>query len=158
VSLDRGRAIIPSRENFLGHSLDSLLSDHPWLVGTSKSIADIAVAARLDEIVRTSTGLSGVIDFLRIGEWLEPVRVPRRFRDLAAVRGPWFRILRLGTASEGRGLPSLLVLERVARGISTVSVQAEEERSDGSDRSRDFQLDFRNVSYRTLRNVWMGGA
>jgi hypothetical protein len=35
---------------------------------------------------------SGVIDFLRMGEWLEPVCVPRRFRDLAAVRSPWFRI------------------------------------------------------------------
>lgn len=60
------------REQLVTHlsSLDSLLADHPWLVGSSISIADIAVSAQLDEIVRTSAEASGVSHYPRIGEWL----------------------------------------------------------------------------------------
>lgn len=60
------------REQFLAHltSLDTLLADHPWLVGNAKSIADIAVAAQLDEIVRTSAMASSILQSPRIAEWL----------------------------------------------------------------------------------------
>jgi glutathione S-transferase len=60
------------RDRFLVHlvSLDTLLADRPWLVGNAKSIADIAVAAQLDEIVKTSRFASSILERPRIADWL----------------------------------------------------------------------------------------
>jgi glutathione S-transferase len=60
------------RERLSAHvaCLDALLADGPWLVGNSKSIADIAVAAQLDEIVRTNAVESGILELPRIADWL----------------------------------------------------------------------------------------
>ncbi|WP_207003329.1 glutathione S-transferase family protein [Trinickia mobilis] len=60
------------RERLLTHLtyVDALLADSPWLVGHSKSIADIAVAAQLDEIVRTSTVGPSILEMPRIADWL----------------------------------------------------------------------------------------
>jgi glutathione S-transferase len=65
-------AVSTLRDQFTAHlvSLDTLLASRPWLVGELKSIADIAVSAQLDEIVRTSADASDVVGFPRIAEWL----------------------------------------------------------------------------------------
>jgi glutathione S-transferase len=52
-------------------ALDALLADGPWLVENAKSIADIAVAAQLDEILRTSAVASSILERPRIAEWLD---------------------------------------------------------------------------------------
>ena len=71
----QGLGILPAsaiHDRFLVHlsCLDALLADGPWLVGNAKSIADIAVAAQLDEIARTSCIASGILERRRIAEWL----------------------------------------------------------------------------------------
>jgi len=59
-------------ELFLGHmaAIDELLAAGPWLAGGTKSIADIAVSAQIDEIVRTSPLAPRVLAYPRLREWL----------------------------------------------------------------------------------------
>ncbi len=54
--------------------LETLLQGREWLVGERQSIADIAVAAQLDEIVRTSTVAELVLERPRVRGWLENQR------------------------------------------------------------------------------------
>lgn len=52
--------------------LDTLLDGRNYLAGITLSIGDIAVAAQLDELIRTSDSmLPKVLGFRRIREWLE---------------------------------------------------------------------------------------
>lgn len=57
---------------FFGHidALETLLGTQTWLVGTDRSIADIAVASQLAEIVHTSHLAPEVAKRTRITEWL----------------------------------------------------------------------------------------
>jgi glutathione S-transferase len=59
-------------QKFLGHidSLEALLADRRWLVGDDRTIADIAVASQLHEIVRTSHMAPEVAKRTRVTEWL----------------------------------------------------------------------------------------
>lgn len=59
-------------ELLFGHlaALEELLSAGPWLVGDAKSMADIAVSAQIDEIVRTSPLAPRVLAYPRLREWL----------------------------------------------------------------------------------------
>ncbi len=52
-------------------SIEAMLSAGPWLVGQTKSIADIAVSAQIDEIVRTSPLAPRVLAYVRTKDWLE---------------------------------------------------------------------------------------
>lgn len=51
-------------------SIEELLVTGPWLVGEEKSIADIAVSAQLDEIVRTSPLAPRILAYPRVRDWL----------------------------------------------------------------------------------------
>lgn len=51
-------------------ALETLLRDCPWLAGDDKSIADISVAAQLDELLRTSDLAPRVRERKRVAEWL----------------------------------------------------------------------------------------
>jgi glutathione S-transferase len=55
-----------------GHlaTLEELLAAGPWLVGSAMSIADIAVSAQIDEIVRTSPLAPRVLAYPRLRDWL----------------------------------------------------------------------------------------
>jgi glutathione S-transferase len=57
---------------FLAHldALETLLASRPWLVGDDRSIADIAVASQLAEIVRTSHLAPEVARRERVSAWL----------------------------------------------------------------------------------------
>jgi glutathione S-transferase len=59
-------------EQLFGHlaAIEELLAAGPWLVGAAKSIADIAVSAQLDEIVRTSPLAPRVLAYPRLRDWL----------------------------------------------------------------------------------------
>jgi glutathione S-transferase len=59
-------------EKLLGHvdSLDSLLARRKWLVGDERSIADIAVASQLAEIVRSSHLAPQIEKRTKLTEWL----------------------------------------------------------------------------------------
>jgi glutathione S-transferase len=59
-----------------GHldNLETLLEPTGWLVGERQTIADIAVASQLDEIVRTSTLADRVRERGRVSDWLERQR------------------------------------------------------------------------------------
>jgi glutathione S-transferase len=59
-------------ELLFGHlaAIEGLLAAGPWLVGDAKSIADIAVSAQIDEIVRTSPLAPRVLAGQRLREWL----------------------------------------------------------------------------------------
>jgi glutathione S-transferase len=63
-------------EQLLGHleALDGRLAVDPWLAGDAPSIADIAVAAQLDEFVRTSPLASALDRFPRLVAWLARCR------------------------------------------------------------------------------------
>lgn len=50
--------------------IDVMLEPTGWLVGEQQSIADIAVASQLDEIVRTSPLGPSVLERPRLAEWL----------------------------------------------------------------------------------------
>ena len=71
----QGIGLLPAEkihEQLLTHiaSLEELLLIGPWLVGDEKSIADIAVSAQIDEIVRTSPLAPRVLAYPRVREWL----------------------------------------------------------------------------------------
>jgi glutathione S-transferase len=51
-------------------SLEALLSTGDWLVGESKSIADIAVSSQLDLLLRTSLASERVVDYPNLVAWL----------------------------------------------------------------------------------------
>ncbi|MFT3926701.1 MAG: glutathione S-transferase family protein [Myxococcales bacterium] len=53
------------------NALDGRLARDSWLAGPSMSIADIAVAAQLDEFVRTSAWASEIRALPRLNAWLE---------------------------------------------------------------------------------------
>lgn len=57
---------------FLQHleGLETILARRAWLVGDAETIADVSVAAQLDEIVRTSQLADRVLGFPKIKEWL----------------------------------------------------------------------------------------
>jgi len=59
-------------ELLFGHlaAIEALLAAGPWLVGDAKSMADIAVSAQIDEIVRTSPLAPRVLAYPRLREWL----------------------------------------------------------------------------------------
>jgi glutathione S-transferase len=50
--------------------LDALLRERAWLVGASVSIADIAVSAQLDEMLRTSTLADRIRSRVFLARWL----------------------------------------------------------------------------------------
>jgi glutathione S-transferase len=50
--------------------LEELLASGPWLVGESKSIADIAISAQLDGLSGTSLGASRIRENPRLADWL----------------------------------------------------------------------------------------
>jgi glutathione S-transferase len=58
---------------FLGHidDLDAWLTGRQWLVGENQSIADLAVSAQLEEILRTSTMAVRLLDRPSVAAWLE---------------------------------------------------------------------------------------
>ncbi|MEO8704877.1 MAG: glutathione S-transferase family protein [Kofleriaceae bacterium] len=62
-------------QKFLVHvdTLETLLGERRWLVGEDRSIADIAVASQLHEIVRTSHMAPEVAKRARLTEWLARV-------------------------------------------------------------------------------------
>ena len=66
--------LTPERVHALlfGHlaAIEELLAAGPWLVGGAKSMADIAVSAQIDEIVRTSPLAPRVLAYPRLREWL----------------------------------------------------------------------------------------
>jgi len=57
---------------FMRHleDLDVLLAQRDWLVGNAASIADIAVAAQVDEVVRTSHLAPHIRALPRLSDWL----------------------------------------------------------------------------------------
>ncbi len=59
-------------QRFLGHvdALEVVLGAGRWLVGTERSIADIAVASQLAEVVRTSHLAPQIAERPRVTEWL----------------------------------------------------------------------------------------
>jgi glutathione S-transferase len=59
-------------QKFVEHvdTLETLLGSRPWLVGDGRTIADIAVASQLHEIVRTSHMASEVNKRTHVTEWL----------------------------------------------------------------------------------------
>lgn len=60
------------RAQMMAHvaSIDQMLAAGPWLVGGLKSIADIAVSAQIDEMVRTSSLAPRILEFSRVRDWL----------------------------------------------------------------------------------------
>ncbi len=54
----------------LMENLNALLEGRLWLVGDSQSIADIAVSAQLDEMIRTSHVKSKILSYPNIKQWL----------------------------------------------------------------------------------------
>jgi glutathione S-transferase len=59
-------------ERFLGHvdALDTVLAASSWLVGDARTIADIAVASQLSEIVRTSHLAPEIAKREHVADWL----------------------------------------------------------------------------------------
>jgi glutathione S-transferase len=59
-------------QKFVEHvdTLDTLLGSRPWLVGDTRTIADIAVASQLHEIVRTSHMAPAVGERKHVTAWL----------------------------------------------------------------------------------------
>ncbi len=51
--------------------IDAILSEQDWLVGNHQTIADIAVAAQLEEIVRTSPLKQRILSYPHLRSWLE---------------------------------------------------------------------------------------
>jgi glutathione S-transferase len=67
--LEQGRV----ERRFFAHleMLETTLLDQRWLVGSSQSIADIAVSAQIDEMVRTSHLRERILGHPRLKSWLE---------------------------------------------------------------------------------------
>lgn len=74
--------------NFREHldALEGRLSTGPWLVGSAPSIADLAVAAQLDEVVRTSSIAYEVLMRPKLADWRERCQFGARARRPAASR------------------------------------------------------------------------
>jgi glutathione S-transferase len=60
-------------QNFFGHleAISTVLGERMWLVGDHISMADIAVAAQLDEVLRTSPLKDRILAIPRLAEWLK---------------------------------------------------------------------------------------
>ncbi len=60
-------------EQFFGHldAIETILDGRNWLVGEHISIADISVAAQLDEIMRTSPLKDRILSYPRLRAWLQ---------------------------------------------------------------------------------------
>lgn len=67
-----GRSREDVEASFLRHldDLEAMLQKRDWLVGDVQSIADIAVSAQIDEIVRTSHLASRIGSLPRLSTWL----------------------------------------------------------------------------------------
>jgi len=52
------------------HRIEVVLSDHPWLAGNEFTIADIAVSAQLEEILRTSILKDRILAYPKLANWL----------------------------------------------------------------------------------------
>jgi glutathione S-transferase len=59
-------------ELLFGHldTIEAILAEGPWLVGSAKSIADLAVSSQIDEVVRTSPLAPRVLAYERVRDWL----------------------------------------------------------------------------------------
>jgi glutathione S-transferase len=57
---------------FFGHldNLSDWLEDREWLVGDAQSIADLAVSAQLEEMLRTSTMAARILERPSVAAWL----------------------------------------------------------------------------------------
>jgi glutathione S-transferase len=51
-------------------ALDTELAERKWLCGSEKTIADISVAAQLDELIRTSDLKQRILERARLKDWL----------------------------------------------------------------------------------------
>ena len=72
----QGLGKLPPEEverQFFGHvdALDALLGAKPWLAGDALSIADVSVAAQLDEVIRTSNLAPRIRQRRYVAAWLE---------------------------------------------------------------------------------------
>ncbi len=56
--------------NFL-HALEAMLASRQWLVGSAMSIADIAVSAQLDEMLRTSVLAPRIRQHAALMQWIQ---------------------------------------------------------------------------------------
>jgi glutathione S-transferase len=63
-------AVVQARLSAQLDLLEALLASGPWLVGESKSIADIAVSAQLDGLSGNSSGASRIRQNPSLAEWL----------------------------------------------------------------------------------------
>jgi glutathione S-transferase len=57
---------------FFGHldNVSDWLQDREWLVGNAQSIADLAVSAQLEEMLRTSTMAARILERPSVAAWL----------------------------------------------------------------------------------------
>jgi glutathione S-transferase len=67
--LDEATIVAITRSHF--DRIETLLRDQDWLVGGRQSIADLAIAAQLDEFVRTSRFADELRSRERLRAWLE---------------------------------------------------------------------------------------
>ena len=64
------QAVVESRLMSLLSSLDKILGEQDWLIGSTISIADIAVSAQIDEMVRTSALAPSIREHAALIAWL----------------------------------------------------------------------------------------
>lgn len=67
------KSVVEARFNLLLQSLDIQLAERAWLVGSHKTLADIAVASQLKEIQRTSHLDSAISGAENVSRWLKTV-------------------------------------------------------------------------------------
>jgi glutathione S-transferase len=67
------KAEVEQRFFALLDGLDTLLSEQPWLVGEQLSLADISVAAQLDEMLRTSVLNPQILEREHVSAWIARV-------------------------------------------------------------------------------------
>lgn len=65
------KVAVETRFSTLLQALDTQLAGREWLVGESKTLADIAVASQLHEILRTSHLAARIADSTNISRWLQ---------------------------------------------------------------------------------------
>lgn len=65
------KAAVEMRFSLLLQSLDTQLAGRQWLVGESKTLADIAVASQLHEILRTSHLGAAIAGATQVSRWLQ---------------------------------------------------------------------------------------
>lgn len=55
-------------------NLETIFSQQDWLVGNHQTIADLAVAAQIDEILRTSPLKERILSYSHVKSWLERIQ------------------------------------------------------------------------------------